>query len=110
MGAEYGFKAGKNKADLTPLFAAKQDQHKAVTVTLFAANWSSFYQEVAVDGLKVTDTVIVAPRPSNLEAYVDAGIYCVAQSAGKLGFGYPLDREAPAADLNVNVVVLGASA
>lgn len=106
--AEYGFKGGKNKADLTPLFNAKQDQHGAITVTLFAANWNSFYQEVAVTGLKATDTVIVAPRPSNLEAYVEAGVYCAAQFAGKLGFGYPLDREAPAADLNVNVVILGA--
>ena len=103
----YGFKGGKNRADLSPLFAEKQDQHGAFTVTLLAANWSSFYQEVTVEGLKATDTVIVAPAPSNIDAYVNNGIYCAAQFAGKLGFGYPLNKNAPATDISVNVVVLG---
>lgn len=103
MGIFYGFIAGKNKKELGPLFASKQDKHITRTVTLVVANWSNKTQTVSVDGVSATNTVIVAPAPEFYGDYVDAGIICTAQASGALTFTC---SDVPSSAISVNVVIL----
>lgn len=100
----YGFSDGKNKADLTPLFSAKQDQHIQRTATLTPANWSSSSQTVAVDGVTAENTVIVSPAPAFADAYTEAGIVCTAQAENSLTFTC---TDTPSGAIVVNIAILG---
>lgn len=71
--------------------------------TLVAANWSSNQQTVNVTGVTATNTVIVAPIPTDAQDYATAGILCIGQGAGTLTFSC---TSVPANDLQVNVVII----
>lgn len=71
--------------------------------TLVAANWSSNQQTVNVSGVTATNTVIVAPFPTDAQDYATAGILCIGQGAGTLTFSC---TSVPANDLQVNVVII----
>lgn len=82
-----------------------QELHSTVTVTLAAAGWSSNQQTgVSATGVTATNTVFVAPDPTDYADYTDAAIRCTGQGAGTLDF--ECDTE-PASDITVNVVILG---
>lgn len=85
-----------------------QKLHSAIPVTLAAADWSSNQQTgVSATGVTETNTVFVAPDPTdseNYEDYTDAAIRCTGQGAGTLDFA--CDTE-PTSDITVNVVILG---
>ena len=82
-----------------------QKLHSTVTVTLAAAGWSSNQQTgVSATGVTATNTVFVAPDPTDYEDYTDAAIRCTGQGAGTLDF--ECDTE-PENDVTVNVVILG---
>ena len=71
--------------------------------TLAAASWSSNQQTVNVTGVTATNTVIVAPIPTDAQDYASAGILCIAQGAGTLTFSCV---NVPANDIQVNVVII----
>lgn len=71
--------------------------------TLVAANWSNNQQTVNVSGVTATNTVIVAPIPTDAQDYATAGILCIGQGAGTLTFSC---TSVPASDLQVNVVII----
>lgn len=71
--------------------------------TLVAANWSNNQQTVNVTGVTATNTVIVAPFPTDAQDYATAGILCIGQGAGTLTFSC---ISVPANDLQVNVVII----
>lgn len=75
----------------------------ATSPTLVAANWSSNQQTVNVTGVTTTNTVIVAPYPTDAQDYADAGILCIGQGSGTLTFSCV---NVPAGDLQVNVVII----
>lgn len=82
-----------------------QAKHSTTTVTLAAANWSSNQQTgVTATGVTASNTVFVAPDPTDYKDYTDAAIRCTGQGAGTLDFA--CDTE-PASDITVNVVILG---
>ena len=72
------------------------------TVTLAAADWSSFQQTVSVTGLDSSYPVVVAPDPTDAEDYIDAGIICTAQGSGTLTFKC---TSTPVNDIGVNVLI-----
>lgn len=123
----YGFKAGKNKQTvfgtdefaaevesvMAPKMAAKQDQHKTMSIVLPADGWTkisggavvdSDTQTVACQIVTVNNTVFVSPAPSSADEYGLSGIICVSQSAGSLTFKYKFK---PLADLTVHIATLG---
>lgn len=123
----YGFRAGKNKQPvfgtdefaaevesvMAPQIAAKQDQHKTMSIVLPADGWTkisggavvdSDTQTVACQIVTASNTVFISPAPSSAEEYGLSGIICVSQSAGSLTFKYKFK---PLADLTVHVVTLG---
>lgn len=71
--------------------------------TLVAANWSNNQQTVNVSGVTATNTVIVAPFPTDAQDYASAGVLCIGQGAGTLTFSC---TSVPANDLQVNVVII----
>lgn len=71
--------------------------------TLVAANWSSNQQTVNVTGVTATNTVIVAPFPTDAQDYASAGVLCIGQSTNSLTFSC---TSVPANDLQVNVVII----
>ena len=79
------------------------DTTESSTVTLVAANWVNDSQTVTMTGVTATNTVIVAPYPTDAEDYAAAGVLCVAQSTGTLTFSC---TTTPANDLQVNVVII----
>lgn len=82
-----------------------QAKHSTTTVTLAAASWSSNQQTgVSATGVTATNTVFVAPDPTDYADYTDAAIRCTGQGAGTLDFA--CDTE-PENDVTVNVVILG---
>lgn len=90
-------------ASMSTLDANKQDQHKAVTVTLSASSWSNSTQTVNVNGVTATNTIMVSSSPENLSAYNAAGIYCSAQGNGSLTFNC---EAAPSEDVSANIMIL----
>lgn len=79
------------------------DTTESLTVTLAAANWVNDSQTVTATGVTATNTVIVAPYPTDAEDYAAAGVLCVAQGAGTLTFSC---TTTPVNDLQVNVVII----
>lgn len=96
--------ANKNAADALAGVEGKQEKHVALSVTLAAASWSSNAQTVTAAGVTADNTVFVSPAPSSHTAYGEAGIICTAQAADSLTFTC---ESVPAADIAVNVVLLG---
>ena len=73
------------------------------TATLSASGWSSAKkQTVSVTEVTASNAVIVTPAPASLYAYGSAGVYCSAQSSGKLTFTADVT---PTADLTVNIMI-----
>ena len=85
--------------------ASWEDVSSSPTIApaLIAANWSSNQQTVNVSGVTATNTVIVAPFPTDAQDYATAGILCIGQGAGTLTFSC---TSVPANDLQVNVVII----
>ena len=82
-----------------------QAQHSAITVTLAAADWSSNQQTgVTATGVTASNTVFVAPDPTDYADYTDAAIRCTGQGSGTLDFACDIE---PENDITVNVVILG---
>lgn len=121
----YGFKAGKNIADVytktetdtninnaktelqtqvNSLLTTKENIHRTYTVNVPATGWSNKTRTVSVSGIKATDTVIVSPAPTSLKAYSNAGMYCSAQEDNRLTF---ICDEVPEVQITVNVIALG---
>jgi hypothetical protein len=75
-----------------------------ITVTLSASGWSSLIQTVTASGVTSSNDVIVSPNASSHVAYCENGVYCSAQSSGKLTFTC---NEKPSVNLSVNVMILG---
>jgi hypothetical protein len=80
------------------------DAKSKITVTLLESGWSSLSQAVTANGVTSDNDVIVSPKASSHEAYCENGVYCSAQSSGKLTF---VCKEKPSTDLAVNVMILG---
>ena len=74
------------------------------TAKLTSAGWADDSQQVTVQGVTVSNAVIVAPAPSSASEYSAAGIVCSAQAAGKLTF---TKSGAADNDINVNVLIVG---
>ncbi len=74
-----------------------------ITVTLLAANWSTFSQTVSAPGVTATNKVIVSPVPSDQGLYVSSAILCTAQGAGTLTFNCNTE---PIFDIEVGVIIL----
>lgn len=91
------------ETDINVLETDKQDQHKAVTVTLSASGWNDSSQTVSVSGATATNTIMVSSSPENLSAYNEAGIYCSAQGSGNLTFNC---ETTPSTDVNANIMIL----
>lgn len=74
----------------------------AVRVTLLADNWNGTTQEVAVEGLTRSNSVVVSPY-GNPRNYANSWIYCSVQLEGKLLFNCEI---IPTMDIEVNVLIL----
>lgn len=72
-----------------------------VTVSLPMSGWVNMAQTVAVEGMTAEATVITGADLGSEPEYTDCGVYCSAQSAGKLTFTCAF---APSEDLVANVV------
>ena len=82
---------------------AKQSALGTLTVTLTVVGWSSSAQTVTATGVTSSNTVIVAPSPSDMEDYTDAGIVCTAQGTNTLTFECDTT---PSSAIDVNVVII----
>lgn len=78
--------------------------HDFKTVTLTAAGWSNDTQTATVQGVTSSNHVVVAPEPSSMDDYVDAGIKCTAQGTDSLTFTC---ENTPSAAITVNVMIVG---
>ena len=76
---------------------------KSATVTLTSSGWSSNSQTVSSSIVTASNIVLVAPIPSNQDAYCSSSIKCTTQSSGSLVFTCD---STPDVDINVNVVTL----
>ena len=61
------------------------------TATLPVNGWSSNTQSITIQGIKSSSKVMVSPNPAglypdSLDDYIDAGVYCLGQSANTLTF------------------------
>lgn len=77
-----------------------QTKHKTKTATLTSGltSWT-----VTVSGVTASNTVVVSPASSSVEAYSKAGVVCTAQASNSLTF---TATTAPEANLTVNVLIL----
>lgn len=73
------------------------------TAVLTASGWEDGYQTVIVGGVTESNDVFVSVPEAYYEAYSDAGIRCVEQSAGQLKF---FSDSAPAADITVGILII----
>lgn len=79
-------------------------KHVQVSKILSSSAWSDNTQQVAIEEVATTDTVIVGPDPASAEAYTDAGILCISQAEGSLTFKCDT---VPSGDVTVNIVLIG---
>lgn len=82
---------------------SSEAKSKGIAVTLSAAGWADNSQTVSAPGVTADNNIVVASAPENMEAYLDAGVYCSAQADGQLSFAC---GSLPAADMKANVVIL----
>lgn len=73
------------------------------TAVLTASGWEDGYQTVIVGGVTENNDVFVSVPEAYYEAYLDAGIRCVEQSAGQLKF---FSDSAPDADITVGILII----
>lgn len=73
------------------------------TAVLTASGWEDGYQTVIVGGVTEKNDVFVSVPETHYEAYTDAGIRCVEQSAGKLKF---FSDSAPTVDITVGILII----
>jgi hypothetical protein len=73
------------------------------TAVLTASGWEDGYQTVIVGGVTENNDVFVSVPEAYYEAYSDAGIRCVEQSAGQLKF---FSDSAPATDITVGILII----
>lgn len=73
------------------------------TAVLTASGWEEGYQTVIVGGVTENNDVFVSVPEAYYEAYSDAGIRCVEQSAGQLKF---FSDSAPDADITVGILII----
>ena len=79
--------------------AARQSEN----AILYAANWQDGYQTVNVSGVTADNNVFISVPETGFEAYTDAEIRCVEQSAGKLKFKC---ESTPSGDITVGVLTI----
>jgi hypothetical protein len=73
------------------------------TAVLAGNGWKAGYQTVIVGGVTETNDVFVSVPEAYYEAYTDAGIRCVEQSAGQLKF---FSESAPTVDITVGILII----
>ena len=88
--------------ELIALLDAKQKKHETLTVTLIASKWSNNKQEVSVNGVNETNTIIVCPAPENMLDYTINEVYCLGQGKEKLTFAC---TSTPKINLIVNILI-----
>ena len=77
---------------------------KQRTTAVLAKNgWQNGYQTAIVGGVTERNDVFVSVPETYYEAYTDAGIRCVQQSAGQLKF---FSESAPTADITVGILII----
>ena len=74
-----------------------------VDVVLSASKWEDGYQVVDVAGVTADNNVFISVPEASYEAYTDAGIRCVEQSAGKLKFKCD---STPSGNITVGVLIV----
>lgn len=72
-------------------------------VVLSSSGWSGGYQTVAVNGVTADNNVFISVPETGFEAYTDAEIRCVEQSAGKLKFKC---ESTPSGNITVGVLTI----
>lgn len=73
------------------------------TAVLTASGWEDGYQTVIVGGVTNENDVFVSVPETYYEAYTDAGIRCVEQSAGQLKF---FSDSSPTVDITVGILII----
>ncbi len=73
------------------------------TAVLAGNGWEDGHQTVIVGGVTKENDVFVSVPEAHYEAYMDAGIRCVEQSAGQLKF---FSESAPSADITVGILII----
>ena len=73
------------------------------TAVLTASGWNDGYQTVVIGGVTKENDVFVSVPETYYEAYTDAGIRCVEQSARQLKF---FSDSAPAVDITVGILII----
>lgn len=91
-----------NTAEANAKAYAKQLKQRT-TATLTASGWSGGYQTVAVSGVTTSNDVFVSIPEEYYEAYTDAGIRCVEQTAGQLKFKA---ESTPDSSITVGILIL----
>ena len=80
------------------------------TATLVATDWVvgdySITQAVSVDGVRLSNKVIISPDINSMEEYLRTGIYCAKQSYNALTFQSTVTTP-PTNDLTINVLIMG---
>lgn len=78
-------------------------KHRRTTATLPFSGWSSGYQSVSVSGVTTANDVLVSIPEEYHDAYMDAGIRCVEQTAGRLKF---FCESTPSINITVGILIL----
>lgn len=73
------------------------------TAVLAGNGWKDGHQTVIIGGVTSTNDVFVSVPEAYYEAYVNAGIRCVEQSAGQLKF---FSESPPDTDINVGILII----
>lgn len=79
--------------------------YTAVSATLVQLDWNNvtLEQTITVNGVTASNAVIVAPNPTDIEAYGSNQVYCSAQGSNSLTFKC---KEIPSDDIDINVLIL----
>lgn len=92
------------QAGVDAMTEAKRKVEKTnATATLSASGWSGGSQTVTVQGVTVSNTIIVGSAPENYNAYAEANVRCTAQGSNSLTFQCD---DTPSENLTVNVMIL----
>lgn len=84
-------------------YADRKTTSAKSTITLTAGGWSGDYQTVSAPGVTSDNDVFISVPESSYEAYTEAGIRCVDQSAGTLKF----KRESvPSSNISIGILIL----
>lgn len=92
------------QAGVDAMAEAKRKVEKTnAMATLSASGWSGGSQTVTVQGVTVSNTIIVGSAPENYNAYAEANVRCTAQGSNSLTFQCD---DTPSENLTVNVMIL----